>query len=887
MTTETPRLVEPMAPNTTLENTQYSMESSPIRELKRKAGEGGIDVENKENGCIDKKLKAGSAGSLVELKGRKLIFKQESSGRKLPRRQLLNFEGWLLDEIEAGNKITDIPEEYHGLIVMAGHELTSSNESLFIKHLKSALEITKGGQDPLPNETLTSLIPKLFALKQYGIVPADFSPSTSTAKVPAALQIRCWEATDVAKHFSASQLEEVLARRREREQAREECERILNGLDDIEKLELIKGDKADKSQAKDVKEPERVAKADEVEQSPLISRRKSREGTANTVESRGRSASPTKKGKLTPEEEEAARLKREEREAKKAEVAEKKAAREKEQERRAAIVAKQAKTMMGFFKAKPPTTPPISRASEAGPSNPKGSASPVKGGGSDYSRAFRPMNQRPHVHVAEINRWRSNRASMASNSLEEEKGSNVEMWAPQDFLNDHLRKHRTRSRTSRSRLPRGLKTMPLGGSVAELYGTLEDAEDPRAVLSQLKDRRRFPWKTLSFDQQARPPYCGTFTKKSVVVGPRTPFAQDPIFDYSYDSSDDWVDDEGGEDVDDFGEGEPKEDEEDEEGSESEGEFDDWLDDAEDIEFTPADGDISSLAEPEQARLPMKVVKKSRDIAKKVVKLIPSWKGPIWEKSVGEEGSEGLEGYRIQLLNDTPQSVDPFTYNSTEPIQTFKTLFTTTAIGISLNVRCLLAAEPITVTPTPAPPAPEKPVSIPNSSSISSKPVYNTSPSTNGEIIAQNPARSRPPPKIAFPEEHLPELYQMIEGSKKIKPDLVSQLRERFENIATKAAIEAKLKEVAVREGKTKDSQWKVKAEAWIAVGLTPPAPASTASTAPTAAPATIASPTSAPVSKSVASFFSSPAPTSPRLATSGTNRKPLEGTVDEPMVIDA
>jgi hypothetical protein len=59
------------------------------------------------------------------------------------------------------------------------------------------------------------------------------------------------------------------------------------------------------------------------------------------------------------------------------------------------------------------------------------------------------------------------------------------------------------------------------------------------------------------------------------------------------------------------------------------------------------------------------------------------------------------------------------------------------------------------------------------------------------------------------------LYTLIHGNTKIKPDLISQLRQHFENITSKAAIEAKVKEVAFREGKAKDSQWKVKPEAWV------------------------------------------------------------------------
>lgn len=152
---------------------------------------------------------------------------------------------------------------------------------------------------------------------------------------------------------------------------------------------------------------------------------------------------------------------------------------------------------------------------------------------------------------------------------------------------------------------------------------------------------------------------GTFTKKSMTVGPRTPFAQDPIFDYSYDSGDDWEDEEGGEDVDDFGENVQEDDEEMED--ESEGEFDDWLDDSEDAVFTPAPSDMDDeMAERggfEQARLQMKVVAKKvkEPVVKKVAKVTPSWRGPMWEGRIGE-GSEGMEGYRIQLLNGEQFSI---------------------------------------------------------------------------------------------------------------------------------------------------------------------------------------------------------------------------------------
>jgi hypothetical protein len=205
-------------------------------------------------------------------------------------------------------------------------------------------------------------------------------------------------------------------------------------------------------------------------------------------------------------------------------------------------------------------------------------------------------------------------------------------------------------------LPQGLKSGPLYGTVADVWAAHQEAADPRKVLDQLRKQNRFPWKTLAFDQQARPPYSGTFTKKSVVVGPRTPFAQDPALDYSYDSGDDWEDEEGGDDVDDFGEGEgAAEPEDDEDEDEEDGEFDDWLDDEDDGESgIPGDGIDEGSAtavvpQLDQGRLPMKVIVKKREVPKRAVKVTPWWKGPEWEGCIGA-GTDGLEVYRIQLLN---------------------------------------------------------------------------------------------------------------------------------------------------------------------------------------------------------------------------------------------
>lgn len=423
----------------------------------------------------------------------------------------------------------------------------------------------------------------------------------------------------------------------------------------------------------------------------------------------------------------------------------------------------------------------------AAPSSPR--KAPVNE--SDYRRVFRPPPQRANVESAPINQW---------SPLDCSDSTDVSSWSARDFLNDHLRRHKITAGSTRPKRAQGLKTAPLHGTVADVWTAHQEAADPQAVLGQLADNEKFPWKTLAFDQQVRPPYCGTFTKKSLVVGPRTPFGQDPIFDYSYDSGDEWQDDEGGDDVDDFGEGDPEE-VMSEDGEE--GEFDDWLDDTDDLLFQQ-DPDVTMLSPSKGS--PRKCTgekKKPRQLVpKRVTKLTPYWRGPVWEQKIAEP-TDGLEEYRIQLLNDTPASIDPFKYVAPEPAPRYKPSFSDTAVGVHIKVRCLLGTQELAAAP-PEPPA--------------KTPLGDASATTN---ILQ--PKSRAAPKVAFPSSHVAELLRLVDGSPKILSDLISYLKSHFDDITTKAAIDAKIREVATREGKGKDMRWRVTKEAWEAAGLKPPA----------------------------------------------------------------
>jgi hypothetical protein len=193
--------------------------------------------------------------------------------------------------------------------------------------------------------------------------------------------------------------------------------------------------------------------------------------------------------------------------------------------------------------------------------------------------------------------------------------------------------------------------------MADMYAQYQSAMDPRRVRKYILNLDKFPQKVLAFDQQARPPYTGTFSKPSVVVGPRTPFQCDPLFDYSYDSGDDWMDEEGGDDVNDQ---DPEaEGDEDNSGSEEEDEFDDWLDDTEDALFGPdADGDVPMVGgratdlpnAPSVPNAPDDLVAKRKIPVKRIAKLVQDCLGPFWENEIGKHPKDDWNLYRIKLLN---------------------------------------------------------------------------------------------------------------------------------------------------------------------------------------------------------------------------------------------
>lgn len=56
-----------------------------------------------------------------------------------------------MDAEEAGTSPSEIPDEFYDLVVMAGHELSSSSEASFLKSIKAELvKGDSGGESTTP-----------------------------------------------------------------------------------------------------------------------------------------------------------------------------------------------------------------------------------------------------------------------------------------------------------------------------------------------------------------------------------------------------------------------------------------------------------------------------------------------------------------------------------------------------------------------------------------------------------------------------------------------------------------------------------------------------------------------------------------------------------------
>lgn len=201
-----------------------------------------------------------------------------------------------------------------------------------------------------------------------------------------------------------------------------------------------------------------------------------------------------------------------------------------------------------------------------------------------------------------------------------------------------------------------------------------DGEEARRVYKAFEDKRLYWRKTLKFWEDSRPAYegegdlfvllrawqrvdiaftfLGTWSKPSLTVGPRTPFAQDNALDYSIDEGIEW-------EAEDPAEVELSStlDEDEEPETEDEDEMDDWMVGDDEIEFEEgAEGytEDKQGAEKKDQR-PIEdyytEVGKAGAVSRnqRFARLVPFQKGPCMETRLGVVDPV-MEKYKICMLN---------------------------------------------------------------------------------------------------------------------------------------------------------------------------------------------------------------------------------------------
>ncbi|KDQ18445.1 hypothetical protein BOTBODRAFT_511908 [Botryobasidium botryosum FD-172 SS1] len=756
-----------------------------------------------------KKAKS-SETSIASLKGNKIAFRQKAVDWRnglITMKALVAFNEYL-DTLST--PLETIPDAHLPLI---GKLVQESDKTLpnLVKHLKKTLlrsgdmgegDDSSDSQDKLPPVALEIAIRAVADRVNYGIDDA-----------PAALCVWRWEVKDLEAlpHESTASMKKMEERRAERVQAKANITTIFGALGPAEKENLLgkKGPPQKKDQVDDTNAPPTEP---------------SKETNGVSTEKKSAKAKEqATKPKAEPSEKEKEKLK-------------KRAIKAEKEKKENEDMQKSAAKLASFFSKTPATKPKPA---------PKASSSK-----SDFQRTFYPFVVKKDTKLAPVNRFQLEKQrrkndvvdvdgnevividaddddKMDVDEVEEASGEPVEDRSSvlgkssKDILAEFIstvppsRRVRPSLYESSSQFPGGKLKSTSCYTVRALMAKLteagvnDDLKTVQRITDLLNDRKKVPVKLLQFCESRRPAYYGTWTKSSTLVGPRTPFARDLVtFDYSYNSDDDWEDEETGDAEEVMSANEESEDDV----SEEESEFD-WIVGDDEILDESNEGD-PLLRRSRSPALPIPASRtkkrKGEDAAEASRKrrmltgpLVPFCKGPCVETVIGQCDYEPFESYRIQLLNDSPFPLDPFTFVSA-PVTTAMLASQTAASSSSLAAVVPPTADGVSFA------VPQLP------SHLASQPPSSPMPAS----ATQTPtATKRPPAKFTLSDQRLLDFLRAIEGSTKTKPGLRDELFELFSvDGLRKGAIEAKVAEVAIKEKKV----WKVKDEFWHLVGAARP-----------------------------------------------------------------
>lgn len=189
-----------------------------------------------------------------------------------------------------------------------------------------------------------------------------------------------------------------------------------------------------------------------------------------------------------------------------------------------------------------------------------------------------------------------------------------------------------------------------------------------------KMKQKFKTKFFLFEENRRPPYRGTWRKRSECIKARRPFVQDlKYFDYEVDSDDEWEEEEPGESL---------------HGSDDEKDLDPEEEYEVDNEFfvphghlsdeelhAEEEGEIGDDNCPETQKFKLKIMQQEfvAEMKKKTEKIKPRLIGCIWEKSLtGDDGEEANRFMECSVIIRKMLDDRAMLYNADEPISFTRT-----------------------------------------------------------------------------------------------------------------------------------------------------------------------------------------------------------------------
>lgn len=359
--------------------------------------------------------------------------------------------------------------------------------------------------------------------------------------------------------------------------------------------------------------------------------------------------------------------------------------RRKEQEKEEAELKKKraAASFTKFFVPKQPkqsmggSVDQDQNSSDSGPSN-----------GNSQTLAFRPFQIKDHVIMAPVIR-----ATIPSDTRYQLDRLFREDDDDDEDLNDSIGriKRPTRAQLYLSELSLG-RHKPLGGKRdvrLQRRANEEDDDDVQVVddlanagTPILEERaKELPWtraKYLHFADNRRPPYYGTWRKRSQLISARRPLGQDKShFDYEVDSDCEWEEEEPGESL------SASEDEKERESEEeSEEEYNEWfvphghLSDEE----LQNDGELEdgNTREAQKAKLQVLQQEFAQEMKKQTKKIKPRLLGPVWLDENGNKSQlcpavfiQTIDMYSCWQLQPLTLEPPPDQMRDEEPLEDMK------------------------------------------------------------------------------------------------------------------------------------------------------------------------------------------------------------------------